>query len=62
MIKGLENLMYEERLKKFLRGEEKAQGDLITILQYFKYFKYLKGGYREQRFFLHKEPCGEDKD
>ncbi|KAK4824881.1 hypothetical protein QYF61_021088 [Mycteria americana] len=41
MIKGLENLSSEERLKEL--GEEKAQGDLITVLQ------YLMGSYKEDR-------------
>ncbi|KAK4806910.1 hypothetical protein QYF61_012631 [Mycteria americana] len=40
MIKGLENLPYEERLKEL---EEKAWGDLITV------FQYLKGDLKEDR-------------
>ncbi|KAK4815650.1 hypothetical protein QYF61_005212, partial [Mycteria americana] len=38
MIKGLQNLPYEERLKQL---QEKAPGDLITV------FQYLKGSYKE---------------
>lgn len=36
MIKGLENLSYKERLKELglFPGEEKAQGDHVTIFQY----------------------------
>jgi len=42
MIQGLDNLCDEERGDRyFLPGEEKAQGDLITI------FQYLRGSYKE---------------
>ncbi|GAB0187908.1 mitochondrial enolase superfamily member 1 [Grus japonensis] len=42
MMKGLEHLPYEERLKAgtVQHGEENAQGDLINV------YKYLKGGYK----------------
>lgn len=43
MIKGLENLPCEERLKELgLFSLEKAYADLIPV------FQYLKGSYREE--------------
>ncbi|PKU49642.1 hypothetical protein llap_26 [Limosa lapponica baueri] len=44
MIKGLGNLLYEERLRQlvfFSLEKRRLRGDLITM------FQYLKGGYRE---------------
>ncbi|KAK4827456.1 hypothetical protein QYF61_018177 [Mycteria americana] len=42
MIKRLENLPYEDRLRRsFLLGEEKARGNLTTVSQ------YLKGDYKD---------------
>lgn len=44
MIKGLENLPHEERLKELdLSSMEKAYGDLIKV------FQYLEGRYKEER-------------
>ena len=42
MIRGLEHLLYEERLRPGILqfGQEKAERDLITI------YKYLKCGYQ----------------
>lgn len=41
MIKGLEHLSYEEKLRKL--GLEKAQGDFISVC------KYMKGRCKEGR-------------
>lgn len=49
MIKGPDNLPYEERLKElglFSLGEEKARGGHTTHLS--TVFHYLKGGYKER--------------
>ncbi|PKU49299.1 hypothetical protein llap_338 [Limosa lapponica baueri] len=44
MMKGLEHLSYEERLRHLhLFREEKTRGDLINV------YKYLKGGCKEER-------------
>ena len=59
MIKGLENLPYEERLKElglFSLGEEKAQGGPHHSIPVLK--GWLQRG---RRLSLHKEPHGEDK-
>ena len=51
MIKGLENLRYEERLRNlglFCQGKKKAEGDLINV------HKHLRGRGRQiegERFF-----------
>lgn len=49
MIKGLDNLFYEERLKElghFSLEKKRLRADLIKVSQ------YLKGSYKEDRGFL----------
>lgn len=50
LIKGLENVNHEERLKQSCNhGVEKAQRYLITL------FQYLKGGYKEYQGSLFRK-------
>jgi len=59
MIKGLENLPDEDRLKEpslFSLEKRTLRGHLITVFQYFT------ASHREDGGCLHQEPHGEDKE
>lgn len=56
MIKWLDSLLDQERQKELGPFKlEKPQGDLTIV------FQNLKGGYKEDKDSLHKQPCCEDK-